>query len=255
MMFGVVLLAAVAGLTTGAVDKAFHGHAGAYVQVDCATGEQFVTDAGRCAEMVAPCSTFKIWNSAIGLELGLVPGPDAPFWKWDGVTRDVAPGWNEDQTLRSAFARSCVPAYQNLARRIGAARMQQWLDRIGYGNRDISSGVDLFWLPQPGRNALLISAREQAALLARLATGSVPFSEKTLVDLKDIMRVRATEKGTLYGKTGTSGRNAGSYGWFVGYVESGGRQYAFACRLHGDTVTGRDARAAVEEILTAQGLL
>lgn len=234
---------------------AFHGRSGAYVQIDVQTGARYESDAKACAAKVAPCSTFKIWNSAIGLQLGLVASPDAPFWKWDGVKRDVAPGWNQDQTLRSAFAVSCVPAYQALARQIGQARMQEWLDRLGYGDRDISSGVDVFWLPAPGRKTILLSAIEQAELTARLAKGDVPFSARTQAALKEIMKVQSTAKGTLYGKTGTGTDHGTRIGWFVGYVVSSGSAYAFACRLEGDGVMGTNARAAVESILAGQGLL
>ena len=44
-------------------------------------------------------------------------------------------------------------------------------------------------------------------------------------------------------------------GWFVGFVESRGRTYAFACAAKGDKVQGKDARAIVERVLEAQGLL
>ncbi len=257
-MLSLLLVAAsLLPLPSGLVEQAFHGRMGAYVQIDVQTGARFESDAKACAAKFAPCSTFKIWNSAIGLELGIVAGPDAPFWKWDGVKRDIAPGWNQDQTLRSAFAASCVPAYQALARQIGKERMQENLDRLGYGNRDTSAGIDVFWLPSPGRKTLLISTVEQAELTARLAKGDVPFSEKTQAALKEVMKVKTTDKGTLYGKTGTATGADGEMvmGWFVGYVESGGKTNSFACRLEGKGVMGKDARAAVESILTGQGLL
>jgi len=28
----------------------------------------------------------------------------------------------------------------------GAERMQAWLDKVRYGNRDIGGGIDAFWL-------------------------------------------------------------------------------------------------------------
>lgn len=248
-----VLLATALTLSPDTVQKALGGREGAFVLIDCANGETFRSDAAACAEQAAPCSTFKIWNSAIGLETGVVTDPDALFWKWDGVKRTTVAEWNQDQTLRSAIAISCVPAYQALARKIGASRMQEWIDRIGYGDRDISAGIDVFWLPAPGRKTILISPDEQAALLCRLADRTLPFSARTYDVLKSIMKLRETERGTLYGKTGTGGGDFG--GWFVGYVESQGRSYAFACRLKGDGVMGKDARAATEAILLSRELL
>jgi beta-lactamase class D len=93
-------------------------------------------------------------------------------------------------------------------------------------------------------------------LIARLVNGKVPFSEKTQVILKDVMKVKATDKGTVYGKTGSAGNPQGEfiYGWFVGYVESKGRTQVFACRLEGVGVMGRDAQTAVEKIVISQDL-
>ena len=249
-------LASALTISPQTIATAFGGHPGAFVLIDCASGGTFRSDPAACAEKLAPCSTFKIWNSAIGLELGIVTDPGAPFWKWDGVRRDIDT-WNSDQTLRSAFAASCVPAYQNLAREIGPRRMQDWLDRIGYGDRNVSSGIDVFWLPKPGRQSIRISPDEQAAMIARLLANELPFSRRTLSTLKDIMKVRSTARGTLYGKTGTGGDGSGhsQIGWFVGYVESSGNTYAFACLVKGPGLMGKDARAATESLCTAQGLL
>ncbi len=85
------------------------------------------------------------------------------------------PGLESEQTLRSAFAVSCVPAYQALARQIGKARMHNGSTASANGARDISSGIDVYWLPAPNRKTILLSAVEQAELTARLAKGDVPF--------------------------------------------------------------------------------
>lgn len=207
-------LASALTISPDTIEAAFGGHPGAFVLIDCASGGTFRSNPAACAEKLAPCSTFKIWNSAIGLELGIVTDPEAPFWKWDGTRRGIA-GWNADQTLRSAFAASCVPAYQDLARKIGAIRMQEWLDQIGYGDRNISSGIDVFWLPKPDRKTIRISPEEQAALMVRLLNNQLPFSAQTIAALKDVMKVRSTARGTLFGKTGTGEDGSGHYnmGW------------------------------------------
>lgn len=257
MMISFLLSMAAALLVPAeSVTEAFDGQPGAFVLVEAESGETFRNDPAACAERLAPCSTFKIWNSAIGLETGLVSDPDAPFWKWDGEQRWLA-DWNRNQTLRSAIAVSCVPAYQALARKIGPARMQEWIDRLNYGDLDISAGIDVFWLPEPGRKTLLISPDEQAALIARLATGKLPFSPRTMVTLRSILKQKETERGTFYGKTGTSmGKTeAEQFGWFTGWVESKGKIHAFACLRKGRGVLGKDARVTVEKLLAARGLL
>ncbi len=224
------------------------------VDTDAKTTSTFRPEVAQ--EKFAPCSTFKIWNTLIGLENGVISSPDEDFYHWDGEKRAI-PDWNKNLTLKEAFRVSCVPAFQDLARKIGTERMQAALDKIGYGDRNISSGIDVFWLPSPGRKTILISPTEQATLMARLATGKESFTEKSQTVLKDIMTVRSTLRGTLYGKTGTGGDGAGNsmMGWFVGYVESNGKTLAFACLVQGKGLMGKDARAFVEAVLEKEGWL
>ena len=44
-------------------------------------------------------------------------------------------------------------------------------------------------------------------------------------------------------------------GWLVGFVESGGKKYAYACLVLGDGLTGKDARRVTEAVLGLAGLL
>jgi beta-lactamase class D len=209
----------------------------------------------RSAQRLPPCSTFKIYNTLIGLELGLLPGPDEPWYKWDDVQRDID-GWNRNLSLREAFQVSAVPAYQILARQIGPERMKKYIEQINYGTKDISAGIDIFWLPQPGRTSVMISADEQVALLNKLLDGKLPFAENNVAVLRDIMEAAKTEKGTLYGKTGSCTDSNGQVGWFVGFIESKGTNYVFACNITGgENPSGKTARTIVENVLKSQGLL
>jgi beta-lactamase class D len=247
-------------LTEAMAEAAFEGRAGAFVMRECNSGREFVHNPDTAGRRFPPCSTFKIWNSVIGLETGVLTDPDAPFWTWDKVERSL-PGWNADQTWRSAFRISCVPAFQELARKIGSDRMQEWLDKIEYGNRDIAGRPDSFWLPREGQNGVLISPEEQARLLCRLLGGKLPVAAESMVKLKDVMRLEATPQATLHGKTGSGlvrSRGHGvdyDTGWFVGFVEKDGRAYAFACLLLGPGLSGKDARGVTERILKDGGLL
>lgn len=240
------------------IDKSFlQGYDAALVIYNRATGEMVYMDPTLSARRLSPCSTFKIYNTLIGLELGLIKGADEPWYKWDGVKRDIE-GWNQDLTLREAFRVSAVPAYQILARQIGAARMKEYIEKLGYGSQDISAGIDIFWLPRPNTTSITISADEQVALLNKLLDGKLPFSGKNTVTLRDIMLVEKTEKGELYGKTGSSMGPDGKWnlGWFVGFLEHGDTTYVFACNITGgDNPTGKVARKIVEDVLKSQGLI
>jgi beta-lactamase class D len=269
--FAVVVLALVvlaeccvasAALTEEQVRAAFGGLGGAFVLRDCATGEEIVFDAQTADTALGPCSTFKIWNSLIGLEEGILSESDAAFWSWDGEERSFA-AWNQDQTWRSAFQASCVPAFQELARKIGPERMQSWLEKLGYGNRDQCGRPDSFWLPRAGEKTIMITPREQARMICRLVNGQLPVRPESVAKLTEVMKLAATEQGTLYGKTGSGLRERPDgpqsevdfdMGWLAGFVESRGKKYAYAGLVLGDGLTGKDARRLAEAILGSAGL-
>lgn len=229
---------------------------GALVVIDCLSGRTTTYRPDAATIPLPPCSTFKIVNALIGLESGIISSPDAQFYKWDGVERSI-PAWNHDLTLQEAFQASCVPAFQNLARQIGPERMQNWINKIGYGNRNISAGSDVFWLPSKGRNTIMISPAQQADLMRNIVCGEIPFSKTSLATLKKLMFIKKTGRGTLYGKTGSGAEDDGTFvlGWFVGYVEREGKTYAFACVAQGKNVMSTNARAIVESVFEKQGLL
>lgn len=240
------------------IDKSLlQGYDTALVIYNRITGETTNINPSRSRQQLAPCSTFKIYNTLIGLELGLIRGADDPWYKWDGIKRFID-GWNQDLTLREAFRVSAVPAFQILARQIGKARMKEYIEKIGYGSQDISAGIDIFWLPRPNTTSIIISVDEQVALLNKLFDGKLPFSKKNIAILRDIMQVEKTQKGTLYGKTGsgTDANGKADLGWFVGFLESGGTTYVFACNIKGkEESSGKVARTIIENVFKAQGLM
>jgi beta-lactamase class D len=238
------------------IQKAMKDQAGAFVIIDCASGEITDFDTKASAENLPPCSTFKIWNALLGIEEGILSSADEPFYQWDGIRRDIA-AWNKDLNLRDAFQASCVPAFQNLANRLGSDRMNHWLETIGYGDKNTSAGIDVFWLPAPDRRTIMISPSEQAELLRKLVSGKLPIKPASLKTLKDLMRVRETPAATLYGKTGSGTLSADGteLGWFVGFVESGERCFAFAAAVQGAEASGAKTRSLVGTILLDLNLL
>ena len=185
-----------------------------------------------------PALTFKIPNSLIALEAGVVADQHEVL-EWDGVDRGRS-AWNQDLDLRRAFEVSGVWFYQELARRVGAEAMRAWLERIGYGNHRTGPEVDMFWL----NGDLRISPREQVAFLKRLRDGDLPFSSRTLAIVKDVMIRDRGDAWVLRGKTGWTTAPDPDIGWFVGYVEQRGRVYYFATNI--DVVADRDQDARVE---------
>ncbi|MEO1404718.1 MAG: class D beta-lactamase [Cyanobacteria bacterium J06635_1] len=182
-------------------------------------------NSDRNATPFLPASTFKILNSLIALETGVIAN-DLAILTWDGVERSI-PTWNRDLNMRTAFRVSAVWFYQVLARRIGHGRMQQWVTEAGYGNQVIGSAedIDTFWLT----GDLRITPEEQIRFLQRLYRDELPFSEETLATVKDIMIVEQTPDYTLRAKTGWAYQP--QIGWYVGYLEQNDNVYFFATNI------------------------
>jgi beta-lactamase class D len=204
------------------------------VAEDCFIGH----DRARAGTRYVPASTFKIANSLIGLSVGAVKDVDEvlPY----GGKPQPFKAWEQDMGLRAAIKISNVPIYQELARRIGLERMQAGISGMDYGNGDIGSAVDKFWLEGP----LTISAVEQAQFLARLAKDELPFSGDIQAKVREIVQLEQNDDWILYGKTGWAGAKKPDIGWWVGWVQKGDRLYSFALNI--DMPQATDAVKRVE---------
>ena len=199
--------------------------ASAMLVVRLSDGREWGSNPGRIDERFVPASTSKIPHTLIALETGYANGPETLF-AWDGETRTFA-AWNQDQTLGSAYARSAIWVYQQIARDLGYETMAGWIERLGYGNADTGTPADLtrYWLDGP----LAISAREQVDFLSRLVRDELPLRRNTLNVGKSIMRADAGNGWALYAKTGWGMRDdAPDIGWYVGWVETGGTRSELA---------------------------
>ncbi len=173
-----------------------------------------------------PASTFKIPNSIIALETGVI-GDDTTVIKWDGQPRRLAV-WEQDLQFKDAFRVSCVPCYQEIARKIGTERMNSWLSKLNYPGMIVSdSTIDRFWLEGTSK----ISQMQQVDFLERFYFSKLPISERTTNIMKQIMQVEKTDAYTLSGKTGWGIRDGKNNAWYVGYLETKGNVYFFATNV------------------------
>jgi beta-lactamase class D len=184
------------------------------------------SDRERSGEGKLPASTFKIPNSLIALETGVVTDPDKDLFPWDGVKRPIE-AWNKDHTLRSAILVSAVPVYQEIARRIGQERMRKYVDLFDYGNRDIGGGIDQFWLT----GALRIDPIEQIDFVDRLRRRALPISKRSQDLVADILPVTKVGDSIIRAKSGLTGREQGALGWMVGWAEKGEAHTVFALNM------------------------
>jgi beta-lactamase class D len=227
------------------------GVKGTFVLYQPAKERYSVLDEARAKQRFLPASTFKIPNALIGLEVGSITDENEVF-RWDGRPKRM-PQWEQDHTLDTGMRDSVVWMFQQIARRTGRAQMKEWLERLDYGNHDISGGIDLFWL----QGGLRVSAVEQVQFLHKLAEGRLPATQRSQRLVRNALVLEKTRDYTLYGKTGTmdSGRNA--INWWVGWVERKGRVIAcFALNLDPVPRTVYADRVAIgRAILQSEGVL
>ncbi|MEM8957991.1 MAG: penicillin-binding transpeptidase domain-containing protein [Pseudomonadota bacterium] len=189
---------------------------------DLATGERCILAGSDLDTRHAPWSTFKIPNTLIALETGVAAGTDD--WRdWDPAARPAAgywpEAWRQGQTLGSAFQRSAVWYYRDLALEVGAPQYRAILMDWDYGNAEVPDGSDDFWLGAP----LEISVTEQVRFLERLLSGDISLGDEHLAGLIEVAEAGPIGDLTLYGKTGAGtvvpGQFSGPFeGWYVGWL-------------------------------------
>lgn len=191
------------------------------------------SDTLRIDSGYLPASTFKVFNSLVALQTGAV-ADERTIMPWDGVAR--RPECDTAMNMATAIRHSCVPFYQEMARRIGPERMQHWLDTVGYGNATMGDSIHLFWL----RGGLRITPHQQVYFLHQLNAERLPFDVEHQRTVKRILPGDSTGAWRIRGKTGWAMEGPREHGWYVGWVERGPRTAYFA--LHIDLREEADAR-------------
>ncbi len=209
---------------------------GTFVLRDEATGCTQTANAVMADEGFRPQSTFKIPNALIGLETGVIEGENH-VWKWDGAPRRMK-DWERDLDLGSALRVSCVPCFQDIARRIGEDRMRKYLHDFRYGNEDISGPIDMFWLDG---GSLRITPRAQTEFLHRMLSGELPVKRSHVELVWRLLEIEHGPDCTYRGKTGLGSLDGRAIGWLVGYVERGGHRWIYATFLR--SLAGADVEA------------
>lgn len=207
----------------------FDGLNGAAVFYDAKKGQYIVYNAELAETPRPPCSTFKIISSLVALENGILK-PEDSMRTWSGeVFWNEA--WNRDLDFRDAFRTSCVWYFREVIDAVGQERMQEALNRLQYGNCDISDwegrlntsqnnrALTGFWL----ESSLLISPKEQTQVMEGIFGTDSICSERTKKELRQVMLV--TEYGhpdiKIYGKTGMGKADGITVdAWFAGFAEN-----------------------------------
>ena len=223
---------------------------GVLVTYDGKNFQRYGNDLSRADQRYIPASTFKMLNALIGIQHHKT-SPNEVF-KWDGQKRAFR-SWEKDLTLAEAMQASAVPVYQELARRIGLELMASEVKRVGYGNQNIGTQVDNFWLVGP----LEITPVEEVKFAYALAKQQLPFDPSTQQQVKDMLLIENVQGTSIYAKSGWGMDVNPQVGWWTGWVEQpNGQVTAFSLNMEMKKAEHADARKAiVYQALQQLGLL
>lgn len=234
----------------------FNGLNGAAVLYDASGKRYTVYNSELTTERRSPCSTFKIISSLIALEHGII-APDHSTRAWSGETF-WNEAWNQDIDFTEAFQSSCVWYFREVIDDIGKELMQEELDKLQYGNCDISDwegrlntnnnnrALTGFWV----ESSLKISPKEQVEVMERIFGRGSAYSEETRAELKRVMLAeeQALTEFSIYGKTGMGKAHGETVdAWYTGLAEGTGETVYF-CVYLGRTEGGEVTSAAAREI-------
>ena len=153
----------------------------------------------RCDERLTRASTFKIPLSLIGFDSGILRDASHPAWPYSDEYKTWNDDWKRTTTPRTWLRDSVVWYSQVLTRTLGEAKFQQYLDKLVYGNRDVSGGLTTAWLA----SSLRISAVEQTEFVRRMIRRELPVSSSAIDRTMAIMPVASSGGWRISGKTGT----------------------------------------------------
>lgn len=245
----------------------FEGLNGAAVVYDASAMQYRIYNREAAQTRRSPCSTFKIISSLTALEKGIIePENSTRGWSGEEFWNE---DWNHDIDFEDAFRASCVWYFREVIDEIGQERMQEELDRLKYGNCDITDwegrlntnnnnpALTGFWI----ESSLLISPKEQTEVMARIFGPDTVYAPETLEVLKTVMMLAEQEETQgygsalrIYGKTGM-GKTQGIVvdAWYTGFAEKDGRNLYFCVylgRTDGENVSSARARDIAVRILS-----
>ncbi len=218
------------GFSQNVIEKNFkaifdkYGVDGCFVMYNQTDNQYIKYNPKQCDTGYIPASTFKIPNSLIALEEGLVKDTNQII-KWNGHEWPNK-YWNQNQTLKTAIKYSCIWVYIGFAEQIGIEKYQDYMNSFNYGNKNLTGPPTRFWLTGPFR----ISANQQIDFLKKFYNYELPKISRQSTDIvKDILVLEKTDDYKFSGKTGGGVLTDTDYiMWLVGYVEKGNKPYFYA---------------------------
>lgn len=228
---------------------------------------EVIKQEGNCHTRMPPYCTFNYVLSLIGYDQGILIDEHRPKWPYEQDDMIYLDAWNKDQTPVTWRKSSSVWYSKKLVEKIGIEALEAYLDKMTYGNRDLSGYYhqpsELPWI----ESTLEISPYEQVWFIHKMLHKQLGISDHAYKMTKRIFYNRSFSTGwDLYGKGG-SGHQTGYYrkvgvhsGIFLGWVEKGNRQIIFIATEESQGILGSEyvfkkaksrALEQLDELLTA----
>jgi beta-lactamase class D len=209
-----------------------------------------------CNRPLAPCETFEVPLTVIGLSDGKVAPADV--WKWDGKVEPYK-AWERDMDLNAAWRSDARWWFQRLAVAIGPQRFGQALSSFGYGQGKPIGRPDAFWMGPAAGGGLYLSTRNQADVLRKLARTALPAKAEAQGTVQGLMADSVRGQTQLYDLGASCPSIADSsrdVSWWVGRIKGAKSDLVFALSIESaNPLSGREIRSRMLPILTNAGLL
>ena len=195
---------------------------------------KLLLEEGRCDSATTPASSFKIPLALMGADAGWITGAHEPTIAYRDSFAASIPSHREAADPVRWESESVVWYSQEMTRALGMERFRGYVERFGYGNRNLSgdpgkgNGLTNAWLS----SSLSITPRGQIDFLAKVRTRALGVAPRAYLLLDSIVpHFPGPEGWAVAGKTGSvipkdsalvpiPGR---SIGWFVGWLERDGK--------------------------------
>ena len=216
---------------------------------DPAGDKYIVYNEPQSKKRLSPVPPSKFTTRSSAPETGVLDQEDVyTLFKWNGTQYSfplLEPiPWHRPRRSRWWY-------FQELA--VGPERMQEYIDKIGYGNKDISGGLTTFWLG----SSLQISALEQVDLLQQAIFRATAVLSREYRDSAKNITLSEDGGTKLMGKTGSALVTKSGFQGGSSAVINKGRPVL--CLRHEHRSRGRrqrrQAREITKSILKEMGIL
>jgi beta-lactamase class D len=241
-----------------ALDPAVGGPDTCLVLKDTGSGAELYRYGAEsaCNRPLAPCETFHIPLTVIGLSDGKATRGEVV--KWDGKVQPYKV-WERDMDLEGAWRVGAEWWFQRLALQIGPDRFKQALSAFDYGQGKPIGRPDAFWMGPAAGGGLFVSTRAQADMLRRLAGARLPAKADAQGTVQSLMADVTRGQTELYdlGASCPSIADASrDASWWIGRIKGPDRDLVFALSIESARpLSGREIRNRMLPILTRAGLL